>query len=198
MSTYTVILFLHVCGAFGVFIANGIWLFGLTSLRRLRRVEQVCTVTGLIGRVTPVFGISMITILVAGIYLAVRAWGFQTRWIDVALVSFFLIGALNGFTVPRFRAIAGEAAKIADGPLPEALKIRIHDPVLATALQVQTAMLLGIVFLMTNKPSLTGSLIVMAISLVLGLASGLFNFARAKSADMVMQVTTGSSRLTDK
>jgi len=34
------------------------------------------------------------------------------------------------------------------------------------------ALLLGIVFLMTTKPSLTGALIVMAIALLLGLASG--------------------------
>jgi len=35
------------------------------------------------------------------------------------------------------------------------------------------ALLLGIVFLMTTKPALTGSLIVMAVVLALGLASGL-------------------------
>ena len=35
------------------------------------------------------------------------------------------------------------------------------------------ALLLGIVFLMTTKPALTGSLIVMAVALVLGLSSGL-------------------------
>ena len=39
-------------------------------------------------------------------------------------------------------------------------------------LQTVTILLLGIVFLMTNKPSLIGSLIVMAVALVLGLASG--------------------------
>jgi hypothetical protein len=43
-----------------------------------------------------------------------------------------------------------------------------------TALQTVTILLLGIVFLMTNKPSLIGSLIMMAVALVLGLASGVF------------------------
>jgi arginine exporter protein ArgO len=41
-----------------------------------------------------------------------------------------------------------------------------------TALQAVIILLLGIVFLMTNKPSLIGSLIVMGIALVLGLALG--------------------------
>jgi hypothetical protein len=37
--------------------------------------------------------------------------------------------------------------------------------------QTTLALLLGIVFLMTNKPALPGALLVMAIALVLGLAS---------------------------
>ena len=54
---------------------------------------------------------------------------------------------------------------------------------LTTAVQTVTALLLGIVFLMTNKPSLVGSLVVMAIALVLGLASGLLTSSRARSRE---------------
>jgi len=60
-----------------------------------------------------------------------------------------------------------------DGPLPIALGRHIHDPVLAIGLQTGAAIVLGIVFLMTTKPSLTGSITAMAVALALGLASGL-------------------------
>ena len=48
-----------------------------------------------------------------------------------------------------------------------------RDPILLAAPQALTALLLGVVFLMTTKPSLVGSIIVMAVVLVLGLAWGL-------------------------
>ncbi len=40
MSLYTIALFLHVSGAIGAFAGIGIWLFGLSALRRARCVEH--------------------------------------------------------------------------------------------------------------------------------------------------------------
>ncbi len=174
MSIYTIVLFLHVSGAIGYFISTGTWLFGLSALRRARRVEQVRALTNLVGRLGPLFGISVLLILATGLYMALTAWGLRTGWIDVALISLILIAPLGtAFIEPRRRAIDRLAREAPDGPLSQALEQRTHDPVLLTALQTLAALLLGIVFLMTTKPSLTGSLIVMAVALVLGLASGL-------------------------
>jgi Predicted integral membrane protein (DUF2269) len=182
MSTYNVVLFLHVSGAIGYFVAMGIWLFGLANLRRAQRVEQVRVLSNLVGRLGPLFGISVLLILVTGLYMAGTTWGFQTGWIDVALVSLILIAPLGTAAIePRRRAIAQLAQEAPDGPLPAALEQRTHDPVLATAVQTVTSLLLGIVFLMTNKPSLVGSLVVMAFALALGLASGLLTTGRTRS-----------------
>lgn len=183
MSTYNVVLFLHVSGAIGYFVAMGIWLFGLANLRRAQRVEQVRVLSNLVGRLGPLFGSSVLLILVTGLYMAGTSWGFQTGWIDVALISLILIAPLGTAAIePRRRAIERLAREAPDGPVPAALQRRTHDPVLATAVQTVTALLLGIVFLMTNKPSLVGSLIVMAIALALGLASGLLTTVRARSS----------------
>jgi hypothetical protein len=184
MSTYNVVLFLHVSGAVGYFVAMGIWLFGLANLRRAQRVEQVRVLSNLVGRLGPLFGISVLLILVSGLYMAGTTWGFQTGWIDVALISLILIAPLGTAAIePRRRAIARLAQEAPDGPLPAALELRTHDPVLTTAVQTVTALLLGIVFLMTNKPSLVGSLVVMAIALALGLASGLLTTGRTRSRE---------------
>lgn len=173
MSAYTIALFFHVSGAIGYFVAMGIWLVGLAGIRRARRVEQVRVLTDLVGRIGPLFGISVLLILVSGLYMAITAWGLLTAWIAVALVSLVLIAPLGTAAIePRRRAIARLAEATPDGPLSEALARRTHDPVLLTALQTVTALLLGIVFLMTNKPELTGALLTMAIALVVGLASG--------------------------
>ena len=174
MSTYTIVLFLHISGAIGYFISIGTWLFGFSALRRVQRVEQVRALADLAGRVGPLFGISVLLILVTGLYMAVTAWGFQTGWIPVGLISLVLIAPLGTALIePRRRAIARLAREAPDGSLPESLELRIHDPILWTALQTVAVLLLGIVFLMTTKPAFTDSLIVMAVALVLGLASGL-------------------------
>jgi hypothetical protein len=173
MSIYTIVLFLHVSGAIGYFIGMGTWLFCYYALLRVERVEQVRVLTHIVGRTGPFMGISALLILGAGLYMAVTAWSLLTGWILVALVGLLLIAPLGtAFIEPRRRAIERMAREAPEGSLPRSLEQSIHDPVLLTALQTVTILLLGIVFLMTNKPSLTVSLIVMAVALVLGLASG--------------------------
>jgi uncharacterized membrane protein len=174
MNIYNIVLFFHVSGAIGYFIGIGTWLFILVGLRRAQRVEQVSALVNLIGLSGPFTGISVLLLLASGFYLALSAWSLQTGWILVALISLALMALSGGVLIePRRRAIARLAHKAPDGPLPRSLERSTHSPVLLTTQQTVAALLLGIVFLMTTKPELIVSLIVMAVALVLGLASGL-------------------------
>jgi uncharacterized membrane protein len=173
MSIYTIVLFLHVSGAIGYFLGIGTWLFILVGLRRAQRVEQVRALIQLTDLSGPFTGISVLLLLATGFYLALTAWSLLTGWILVALISLVLMAPLGAALIePRRRAIDRLAHEAPDGPLPQSLERRTHDPILGTAQQTVAALLLGIVFLMTTKPALIGSLIVMAVALVLGLASG--------------------------
>ncbi len=184
MNVYPIALFFHVSGAIGVFVGIGTLLLGTAALRRAKRVEQVRTIAGpmVAGRMVKSEPVSVIDLLVisgvlliaaTGLYMALTVWGLRSGWIDMALVSFALMAPIGPVVInPRLHAIASAADKAPDGPLPESLYVRTHDPVLGTALQTLAAWLLGIVFLMTNKPSFAGSITVMAVSLAVGLASG--------------------------
>src|SRR5437667_9147576 len=174
MSFYSIALFLHVSGAIGYFVGMGTWLFGLATIQRAQRVEQVRSLVQLVGLSGPLFGISVLLLLAAGLYMALTAWSLLTSWIMIGLISLVLLAPLGtAFLEPRRRVIDQLARKAPDGPLPEELERCIRDPILLTAPQALTALLLGVVFLMTTKPSLVGSIIVMAVVLVLGLAWGL-------------------------
>ncbi len=192
MDIYTIALFLHVSGAIGYFAGIGTWLFILVGLRRAQRVEQVRALVNMIGLSGPFTGISALLILVTGFFMALTAWSLRTGWIAVALISLVLMVPSSAALIePRRRAIDRLAREEPDGPLSQALERRTHDPVLGTALQTVAALLLGIVFLMTTKPSLTGSLIVMAVALALGLASGVLvsRAARTQVQSEVAQVS---------
>ncbi len=173
LSDYTIALFLHVMSAIGFFLGAGIWLFGLAMLRRAQRVEQVRSILTLVARTGPVFGISAVILLAAGIYMTVTVWGFEQGWIRIAMLGIVLLIALGvGVIDPRRRALSRLANDAPDGPLPQALAQRTQEKLLSIAIYVQVFLLLGIVFLMTTKLALVGSLIALAVALVLGLVAG--------------------------
>ena len=173
ISDYTIALFLHVVSAIGFFLGAGLLLFGLATLRRAQRVEQVRSILTLVARSGPVSGISLVVLLAAGIYMTVTFWTFEQGWIRVAMLGVILLIALGaGVIEPRRRALARLASDAPDGPLPEALAQRTQEKLLSIAVYTQAFLLLGIVFLMTTKLALVGSLIALGVALVLGLALG--------------------------
>jgi hypothetical protein len=137
---------------------------------RLYGIQQVAW---LIIIASPLMVLSVLLIGLAGFHMALTTWGLQTPWIAVALVSFVLMAPIGPFVLDlRMRTIIAMAGETPDGPLPDALDKRIHDPILGTAAQTLATVLLSIVFLMTNKPTLTTAIMVMVIALACGLLSG--------------------------
>jgi len=171
-SLYTFALFLHVSGAIGAFVSIGIWLFGLSALRRARYVEQVRAIAWLIIVASPLMVFSVLLIAIAGLDMALSTWCLRTPWIAVAIVSFVLIAPVGPFLLYyRMQAILAEVRELPGGPIPDNLYVRTQSPVLGTAAQTLTTILLGIVFLMTNKPALITSIVVMGVALACGLLS---------------------------
>jgi hypothetical protein len=173
MNVYTILLFLHVSGDIGLFIGLGIQLLSLATLRRVKRVEQARPIAGLIAITNPIGVISALLTIGTGLYMAFTVWSFRTSWIVVSLASMglFLTPIIGLVIEPRTRAIVSATRQAPDGPIQETFYRMINDPVLGTALQTMAALLLGIVFLMTNKPPLVEAIITIAIALAAGLAS---------------------------
>src|SRR6266480_6131257 len=174
MSIYTIVLFVHIIGAIGYFLSIGTWLFILVGLRRAQRVEHVRALIKLNDLSGPFGAGSAVVLLIAGLYLALTAWSLLTGWILVALISLLLMVPTSAALIaPRRSAIVKQLERSAPGgELSEALERHLDDPVLATVCTTVAALLLGLVFLMTTKPNLVGSLTVMVVALLLGLAAG--------------------------
>lgn len=175
MNPYTLALFLHVADDIGIFIGLGVQSLCLAPLQQAQRVEQVRLIAGLIRTAGIVSVTGALLTIATGLYMALTAWNLQVGWIAVALGSIvvLILPLIAGVIEPRTKAIVKMAGEAEAGPLPAALGRHIHDPILAVGLQTGAAIVLGIVFLMTTKPALAGSVAVMAVALALGLASGL-------------------------
>src|SRR5215472_10972077 len=77
-----------------------------------------------------------------------------------------LHGRLNTIRHQQLHRAMGEAPS---GPVPAELLPHLHDEVLWSSTLLLTAIGLGVVFLMTVKPDLLGSLLALAIAIVVGL-----------------------------
>jgi len=174
MSIYQVALFVHVAAGMATFVGVGAWFFTVLALRRARGVADV-TIQAPIFRVGGVVGVTGIVILaVAGLDMAVSTGSLGLGWIQVAIGAFAVLSPLGPLVVaPRLERVFREAGLADEGPLSPALLARLHDPIPKLALHVILGDLVGIVFVMTAKPSLTGSIVAVAVSIVVSLVLAL-------------------------
>ncbi len=180
MNLYQFFLYLHILGAMGYAAGAILSLLGLFALRRTQQVGQASSGIDLVERSGQISGISLLIILLAGIFMTVTSWGWKTAWIDVTLGTFVLLlvfGALMGI---RRHRIAVMLKGLPDGELPRSAEQQFYDPLLGLGTYMLVTLLLGIVFLMTVKPGLAGSLITIGVALVLGFGISLPNWNRAK------------------
>ncbi len=172
MTLYTFALFVHVVAVLGLFMAITIEMAALWRMRAATSVAMVREWAGLVERTAPVFPVVSLLILLSGVYMVAQKWNWQTAWADIALVGLIALVALEAaVNARRGKGIHGAAQESPDGGVPGSLTRRINDPMLWTSVQTMLFATLGIVYLMTVKPGVVGSLVAMAVAIGVGLAS---------------------------
>jgi hypothetical protein len=181
MSLYQLLVFLHVLGGVGIFVALGIESISLGRLQSAAAPVDARVWMHLLkvpGRLGP---IAMLTALVAGIWLMAQGWGRQP-WIVTALVGLVGMAALGGVIslrgARRLRvALAGET-----GPaLSDAFRLIQSGTALTASLRLRIAIGIGILGLMTIKPGAAGSWLILAAAALSGLVASIpFNARRSR------------------
>lgn len=173
MNAETIILFLHIVGAIGFFIALGLEWTGLSQLRNAQAAEQVRVWMGILKSTQGVGFSSMLTAVITGIYMMLTEWGFVS-WIYVTIGSIVLVILLSMLlTRPQLAAI-GKAMFVEKGRIIKDLPALVNHPYLRVSINTRVAIALGIVFLKTAKPELGGSLLAIVVAIVLGLTTSLY------------------------
>lgn len=168
MTFYAAVLFVHIVSMLGLCAALSFEALMLFRLQRSRNIAEAGVWSDPVPGLDRLAMISVIAVLATGVYLTIqiRGWGFA--WIDVALVSFFAMAPLGSIFSARMRSIQRATS---NGNAPEQRGHGRFTPgaALRISLNVRIAALLGIVLLMTAKPALGGSLVIMALSVAVGL-----------------------------
>lgn len=163
---YNIALFLHVAGAMMLAGAVAAESVCLRDLRKASSMGNTADSLSAYAKASMTGEIGLAVILVPGIYMAVVAWP-TAGWVAVGFLALILIGAIGGsMTGKKIRVMKEEAAKTED-MTPEFRK-RLLDGSFVLSIRLRTFIILGVVFIMTVKPSLAGSIITLVISIVLG------------------------------
>jgi hypothetical protein len=172
MSNYSIALFLHIVGALGFFVVQGVEWIGLSQLRSAVLPEEAHAIIGVIKRTNRLGFVSILTTVGTGIYMMLTVWH-GVPWILVVLGALILeIVVFVVLSGPRMAAIE-QALDMGERPVSKTFHTLVNHPILWMSIQTRTAILLGIVFIKIAKPDLVGSLLTISIAIILGLASAL-------------------------
>jgi hypothetical protein len=173
MTIYSAVLFIHVVSAIGLFIALAAEGAIVFRIRSARSVEQARFLIRAFQSLRIVAIPSFLGILVGGLYLASK-WGRGTFWIPFALGATLLIMVIGGIlTGRRITGLKKLLSSTENDVSIEALSAMTKDNALLLSHGLRMGLGLGIVFLMTAKPDLVGSL----GGLVTGCAAGFLGAA---------------------
>ncbi len=170
---YDIALLIHILGAIMLFVAVSLITIAFVRMRQALTLEQIREWAG----VAQFAGMSLsfvgLIILAPAIYMVVVAWGFTTPWVLAALITFVLV-AVMGATVSG-RAIQQVNALIKVAPssqIPDELRAQLLAPQLWLAEGIRLMVLLGVVCLMTLKPDLLFTLLILFVTLTMGVIAG--------------------------
>lgn len=184
MSWYTVALFAHIVGVLILFISLVLQWLIILRVRHASSVTQAREWSGLVKGITRLAPVSGVLILGAGIYMTVTAWSLLTTWVDVSIAAMGIMMIFSmGVAGRRLRAIQRAAAETSTSDaIPAALQARLEDPALWVSIQTAVTVALGIVFMMTTKPSLTVSMVSVFVSLALSALVGMLTLRPHRTA----------------
>jgi uncharacterized membrane protein len=184
VDTYHVVLYIHLLSLLLGFSAGMIETVCLFRLRAARTLEAAAPWGQLAGEIEKAFPVAILGLFGSGAYMTSDLWTWSTPWIVMAIVGLVVL-SLQGPLVAGRRGHAVKAALIANGPGPLDSDARrmTRDRALWAAGFSNEALVLAVVWVMTEKPGWGGAIAALAIAYAVGLALAL-QLTRAPSFDV--------------
>jgi hypothetical protein len=180
MNYYLIAKFIHIVGALGFFVALAVEWLSLRNLRQAASIAEIHEWLRIARGVQRLGAPSMAAILISGFYMMAVA-RMHAAWLVVAFGSLIVLALLVVVVTRRRMAAIGRSVEATSDSASPSLRQLLRQPLLWAAMQIRVALALGIVFLMTLKPDLMGSLLTIGIAAMLGLVLALFTLRREQA-----------------
>lgn len=176
MTLYKLCLYLHILGAAILFIAIGVELLACAKLKNSNSPELANSWLGCFYLLRKLYSASMILILIPGIYMMATIWHF-VPWIIISFIMWAVSAASGNITMAKKIKPLLIAAKSKNTDL-DKINNQFNKKSFLTGSLLRTFSALGIVFLMTIKPDMTGSIIAIVLFLLAGFILAQLIFAK--------------------
>ncbi|GER85177.1 hypothetical protein KTAU_38120 [Thermogemmatispora aurantia] len=172
---YHLVLFLHILGVLGLFMGVAVQLISMQGARRAQSVEAVRLWSSVLRPLGRFMLLTSLLILFAGLAMLLEAWGWSQAWLDISLVLFLLTGLVTSrVNSAHGRRLGSQLARAGAGPVSPELRQLLTHPLPWTTTITTSTLAVGIVFLMVMKPDWIGSLLTVAVAVLISAAiSGL-------------------------
>lgn len=174
MDTYHVVLYIHFLSLLVGFSAGMIETVCLFRLRAAQTLEAAAPWGQLAGQIEKAFPVAILGLFATGAYMTSDLWTWDTSWIVLPIIGLAVL-SLQGPLVAGRRGHAVKAALMANGPGPLGPEARrmTRDRALWAATFTNEFLVLGIIWVMTEKPGWGSAVAALAIAYAVGLALAL-------------------------
>jgi hypothetical protein len=168
MSTYDVILFIHLSALAAAFGADGVIVLVRRRLLAARTGGEALQWLAIAKAAARAYPVALLLLVASGSYMVHDAWSWSAGWIDAGLAGAVALAVLGGGIEGR---AAGRIAKGLAARPQEAPGALVRDRVFWTVGLGNPALALGIVFVMATKPSAPGAIASLLVAYALGAAA---------------------------
>jgi hypothetical protein len=177
VNTYHYVLYVHLLSLFVGIGAAAVLLGCLIQLRAARTLEQAVPWGMMAGKVGKFFPVAILGLFGSGLYMTTETsfpWSMSTGWVDVGIAVLVVLFAQGAGVAERTGHKLGAVLQAnGPGPLgPEARRMALH-PGLWVVEFTNIGMVLGVVWNMTQKPGLGGSIASVLVGYAVGAALAL-------------------------
>ena len=188
MDTYHVVLYIHLLALFVGVGAGSVLLVCLFQLRAAQTLADAVPWGAVAGKTERAFPIAILGLFGTGAYMTSDVWTWSTGWIDASIVGLVVIAIQGPLIAERAgHRLAQTLMTNGPGPLSDDARKMTRHPGLWVVEFTNVALVLGIVWNMTQKPSTATAIMCLLIAYAVGLGVAL-RFMRAP-ADASVVVT---------
>ena len=175
MSTYEIVLFLHIAVVVFAFGVAAVLHTALFRIRRAGSPREMSAWLPILEKSEPLFPISAVLLLGLGgwlIQLSDDVYGWGDGWILTAIITLVIVEIVGGAVLgPRVKRLSAAIESDTGETVSEATRTAAVNPVMWYSGHFTTGAVLGIVMLMAAKPSTATSIAVVVVGALAGVAS---------------------------